>query len=181
MPADPSHQRAIVITGLDVDGSAVLAVPLARAFDDVGAYNALAGATSFGDARAHPAAAALLDEWLDDYLERARDEHDDDTTGADDEAFDADSFFGPDNWFVWQADARTATMEFLQAHAEQLAAEVLDEDPMVRLNGPDNPPLVPRAARQRLEEGLRDLGFHVRTWEPLGAYYQGAPDAPGFA
>lgn len=164
----------VVLTGLDADGRAVLAVLLERAVSDVAAFQTLASAQTFGQVRAHPAAVVPVQDWLDGYLEQLRDDGDEESTGADDEPFDAERFFGEDNWWVWRPYARQATVDLLDQHAEELAAELLEEDTLVRLNVPDNPPLVPPAARERLEKGLRALGFVVRPWELLAAWYDGS-------
>lgn len=163
---DPAPE--VVLTGLDTDGGAVLAVPLQRAVADLRAFETLAAATTFGEARADPAAALLVEDWLDGYLEQRHDDgHDDghdDVHWCDHEPFNTETFFGEDNWWVCWPDAGQATADFLDERAEELGSELLEEDMLVRLNRPDNPPLVPPAARDRLESGLRDLGFEVRRW-----------------
>ena len=156
-------------------------MPLATAVDQLAAFEALQAAGSFGEARSHPASAALVAEWLDGYLERLREDGDQDSNGSDEEPFDADAFFGDDNWWAWHLDARQATAEFLDEQAVELAAELLEEDDQVRLNGPDNPPLVPPAARERLEQGLAALGFTVQRWDALSAFYDGIDVAPPLA
>jgi len=172
----------VVLTGLDTDGRAVLAVPLKRAVSDLRAFDTLAAATTLGEARVDPAAALLLQDWLDGYSSNATsDGHDDGhdvSTGADHEPFNTETFFGEDNWWVWWPDARQATVDFLDECADGLGSELLQEDTLIRLNRPDNPSLVPPAARDRLEAGLRDLGFDVRRWQGLAAFYAGADVNP---
>jgi hypothetical protein len=115
---------------------------------------------------------------LEGYLERRQEDGDDRSTGADDEPFSADTFFGEDSPDVWRPDALQATVDFLEEHADELAVELLEDDPLERLNGPDNPTLVPLQARERLEMGLRALGFDVRRWEALDALYDGVDVDP---
>jgi hypothetical protein len=79
---------------------------------------------------------------------------------------------------VWRPDARQATASFLDEHAEDLAAELLEEDTLVRLGRPRQPAAGASRARERLEQGLRAVGFVVRPWKPLDAWYDGSDINP---
>lgn len=79
---------------------------------------------------------------------------------------------------MWRPDARQATASFLDEHAEDLAAELLEEDTLVRLGRPRQPAAGASRARERLEQGLRAVAFVVRPWKPLDAWYDGSDINP---
>lgn len=92
----------VVLTGLTGDGRAILAVPHKQ-----GPQRRLrVRASHFGadvwgvGVCVHSTARTLVGDWLESYLERARDDGDDGTTGADDEVFEAETFFVEDNGWV---------------------------------------------------------------------------------
>lgn len=159
-----------VLTGLSEDGRGVLAVRREQAVSDRDAVDTLESATTFAEARANPVAAALVADGLDSYLDLVRAYGNTKATGKGHESFDVELFFGEAEGGWWRPDALQATINCLEE--QDLAVELLRERTLV-LKGPDGPPYVPAADRDRLERGLLELGLTVVGWEALGGWYAG--------
>ncbi len=177
---DGAPESPVVLTCVDVDGRSVLAVPAPLAWAEATTYFRLLAARTFGEARADPAAAALVDSWLEGFLEDRRDAADEHVTGADSDPFDAEEFFGADNWQVWRPDARKSTANFLEQDHPDLAARYLRADTVQRLLVDDDEPVIAPADRASLEADLRSHGRRVQPWPDLAELYLG-PNAEQLA
>ncbi len=167
---------ATVLTDIDTASEAVIAMPELTVRAMLTTYDCLAGATTFGEAREDLDARALVDEWLPSVIERAEELDLPAVTGADDEPFNAGTFFGEDDyWWVWRPDPLEATADFL---AEVPGGDdLLVTPPYIRLGREDTAPLVPVAQRTRLEELLTVAGWVVRRAPGLADLFDvGADD-----
>lgn len=163
--------RGVVLTALSRDEQCVLAIPLTVASAEIGMRAALVRARTFGEVRQHPGAAALVDEWLPGYIEEQEDgEVDPIVRGEDDDAFDAEAFFGLDNQFVWMPDAASTTAQWLEDSEPDLADQYLQGD-RGGLMDLEPCPFVEPERREALERDLAAYGYEVRQWPQLAELY----------
>lgn len=81
--------------------------------------------------------------------------------------FDAEDYFGED-WRAWRTDGRRSTLEWLSAHAPDLAERLVRPDLDY---GYDAIPWVASSERAAVEEHLLGLGHEVRYVPELGHLY----------
>lgn len=114
----------VVLTGISIDGLQVLAVPRETAVAELRTAALLAKATTFGEVRQDADAAAVVEQYMDEYRQRQLDEADwpegDDEEvlarlTADTAAYHAPHFFSADDQLEWQAyaEARASTADWL--------------------------------------------------------------------
>ena len=172
-------QERVVLTSLDAGDYAVLAIPYSQALAALTTWSTLSRASTFGQVRRDADAAALVEDWLDLYLQREADEgrH---STGADEEDFDAEEFFG-DDWFgVWTPSARGLTAAFLLKDEPTLAAQFLRPDPSWGFDDDPQPRITPQD-RDALEATLEDRGYAVRRFDVLATLFLDPPADPAAA
>lgn len=172
-----------VLTGVGLGGDQVLAIPLALAVRELTTYATLLQAGTFGEAREDQDARRLVDGSASTYLERlveAGEAEQPDTdeeeeallaehTG-DDAFFDATSFFGEEEWYVWKPEPRHSTAGWLDQRETELWARFsrpdtgwgLDYDPVALLH-PDD--------RTTFEAELRGRGYRVLQVPELADLY----------
>ncbi len=195
--ADPSrpeeHARAFLtapewtlLTGLNLDGSQLLAIPVSAALADLTTSAVFRHAPTFGEARSDPGAAQRIEQGLPAYLARLAAEGDADAgieslrdVQSDDAApFDASVFFGPDeDW--WRPDPQRSTATWLKSqpllatrYAHPATSTRQDSQPVPRIDTVD---------RVSLEDDARTVGYTVIAAPGLAEAYRQDPGYDVFA
>jgi hypothetical protein len=161
------EQGSIVFTDVEADGRGLSVIPRHRALAALTTWSTLSRASTFDEARADPGAAALVDEWLGRYLDEMQAEGET-ASGADDEPFDANEFFGDDYLSVWTPSPRALTARWLQKDEPELAEEYLEPDTGWGFDY-ESHPLVDARRRPSLEAALRARGYDVKAVAGLAA------------
>lgn len=169
----------VVLLDVDTDEQALIAIPLGWALAELTTYSALQHAATFGHAKSDAAAAVLIESSLPVYLERRYEQGEDDPRVKDDDPWDAEDFFGVEEWRLWRPRARETTADFLLGIGGQVAALLRPDDGSGWDYDPQ--PFVHVHDRQRLEGVLATCGYEVRQWRGLALGYLDAPrDAAAF-
>jgi len=178
-----------LLTALSLDQVQVLAIPFTTALAELRTYGALLHARTLGAARSDPTAAHMVElqlptyldqQWLDADLEADVDEADWVTERSqDDAAFDANDFWGEDDFMEWHPEPRLTTSAWLAT--EPMLSE--------RYARPDTgwgfdyspAPLIAPADRDAFEGDATAHGYDVVRADGLENLYLAGPGSDVFA
>lgn len=175
----------VILTAVSIDGQQVLAVPRVVALAELRTAALLAKASTFGEVRQDAAAAAVVEQYMDQYRQRLLGEADwpeesDEEVLArltgDDGNYHAPHFFSDDDQLEWQAyaEARASTAGWL-AQAEPALLERYGryddgEGPMY-----EKATWIAAADRGALERDLLAAGYAVQPVDTLHQLYLDPP------
>jgi len=174
-----------LLTALSLDQVQVLAIPFTTALAELRTYGALLHAGTLGAARSDPTAAHMVELQLPTYLEQQWQDADlgvdvDEADwvkerSQDDAAFDANDFWGEDDFMEWHPEPRHATAAWLateptlfERYARPDEAWGFDYSAV---------PLVGPADRDAFEGDATALGYDVIRAEGLENLYLAGPGA----
>lgn len=180
MPAGDGSR--ILLTDLSLDGTQVLAIPQVTAVAELRTYGCLLHARTLGEARADPAAAHLVEQQLPRYLAQLWQETDVEDEQHEkwkaqhrrnDAPFDADEFWGEDDFMDWHPEPRHATGAWLatepglfERYARPDEGWGFDYSPV---------PVIAPTDREAFEGGAEALGYEVRRLPGLEELYLRGP------
>lgn len=177
-----------LLTALSLDQAQVLAIPFTTALAELRTYGALLHARTLGDARTDPTAAHMVELQLPTYLEQQWQDADlgvdvDEADwvkerSQDDAAFDANDFWGEDDFMEWHPEPRHATAAWLateptlcERYARPDEAWGFDYSPV---------PLIAPADRYAFEVDAEALGYQVKRADGLERLYLAGPSSDAF-
>ncbi|MCU1621289.1 MAG: hypothetical protein JWL79_134 [Frankiales bacterium] len=162
----------LVVTDVDLDGETLLAIPQPVALESLQTYSTLACAMTLGHARADESARQLVEERLPMYLERQDGKAG--FTGSDGDIFDAEDFFGADDWRLWKPNPRELTADFLTQDLPDLARRFLLPD---NASGIDYQPTpwLPASRRAAVHAALEQRGYAVKAVAGLALMFLEPP------
>ena len=184
-PSTPSTLLAV----LSLDRTQELAIPYGTAPAELRTYGALLHARTLGDARSDPTAAHVVELQLPTYLEQQWQDADLEADvdeadwvkerSQDDAAFDANDFWGEDDFMEWHPEPRLTTSAWLAT--EPMLSE--------RYARPDTgwgfdyspAPLIAPADRDAFEGDARAHGYDVVRADGLENLYLAGPSSDVFA
>jgi hypothetical protein len=175
------EQSVPLLISMSLGNQAVLCIPAPMVVAELTSYATLRYAGTFAEARQDVTARLLVEEWLGGFIERQEErEVEHVVLGHDDDAFDAEEFFGWENGFVWRPDPVITTMEWLAENEPELASRFLAGDCSTLFDS-DPLPFVALEHRPRLAEALRRRGRVVVDCPDLAAHYMDPPFDPARA
>jgi len=177
-----------LLTALSLDQVQVLAIPFTTALAELRTYGALLHARTLGDARSDPMAAHVVELQLPTYLEQQWQDADlgvdvDEADwvkerSQDDAAFDANDFWGEDDFMEWHPEPRHATAAWLateptlaQRYARPDEGWGFDYSPVS---------LIAPADRDAFEVDAEAVGYQVKRADGLERLYLAGPSSDAF-
>jgi len=179
----------MLLTALSLDQAQVLAIPFTTALAELRTYGALLHAGTLGAARSDPTAAHMVELQLPTYLEQQWQDADlgvdvDEADwvkerSQDDAAFDADDFWGEDDFMEWHPEPRHATAAWLATEPTLFERYARPDEGW----GFDYSavPLVAPADRDAFEGDVEALGYQVMRADGLENLYLAGPGSDVFA
>jgi len=178
-----------LLTALSLDQVQVLAIPFTTALAELRTYGALLHARTLGAARSDPTAAHMVELQLPTYLEQQWQDADleADVDEADwvkersqaDAAFDADDFWGEDDFMEWHPEPRLTTSGWL-ATEPMLSERYARPDTGWGFNYSPAPLIAP-ADRAAFEGDATVLGYDLVRARGLHQLYLAGPGADAHA